>query len=186
MKDNVIERNGYTVQRLENEVPLAEYLAECVDVPKFLAFCRECPNYGVHWSCAPFDFDPMEIWAQYDHLRLVALVLLPGSDMDLEGMLRALHVERDRLLEELLELERANPGALALSGGSCTRCQRCTRLDGVPCRFPERMRYSIEALGGDVGRTASQYLHKPLLWIQDNTVPAYMMTVGGLLLKERA
>ncbi len=186
MKNNNLERNGYTVQRLENEVPLAEYLTDCVDVPKFLAFCRECPNYGAHWSCAPFDFDPMEIWGRYDRLRLVALVLLPGEDMDLEGMLRALPVERDRLLEELLELERANPGALALSGGSCTRCQRCTRLDGAPCRFPERMRYSIEALGGDVGRTASQYLQKPLLWIQDNTVPAYMMTVGGLLLKEQA
>ena len=177
--------DNHTLQRLEEDVPLKEYLQDCVDVPKFLAFCRECPNYGARWSCAPFDFDPMDIWRRFSRLRLIATVLIPGPGIDMPQMLQALHTERDRLLDELLELEKIIPGSLALSGGSCTQCTRCSRMDGTPCRYQERMRYSIEALGGDVSRTCEKYLHKPLLWMKDGTVPAYMMTVGGLLLKAK-
>lgn len=43
------------------------------------------------------------------------------------------------------------------------------------------MRYSIEALGGNVGRTLSKYLHLKLLWMEKGRLPAYFIIVGGLL-----
>ena len=55
---------------------------------------------------------------------------------------------------------------------------------GRPCRCPEKMRYSIEALGGNVAETAERYLHKPLLWIEDGRMPDYLTLVCGLLARE--
>lgn len=33
-------REAYSVQTIETRVPVAEYLRTCVDVEKFLGFCR--------------------------------------------------------------------------------------------------------------------------------------------------
>lgn len=173
----------YTVKELEGEAELEEYRRSCVDVPKFLALCAACPNYGGGWSCPPFNFDPMELWQRYGRMRLYARMLIPAEPgQAAEAALQALQEEKDAYLERLLEWEAVTPGSLALAAGSCTLCTPCTRKEGRPCQKPERMRYSIEALGGDVGLTVSRYLGKPLLWIQAGVVPEYLMLVGALLL----
>ncbi|MDO4977362.1 MAG: hypothetical protein Q4E53_08890 [Eubacteriales bacterium] len=35
-----------TILKYENEVSVEEYIKECVDVDRFLPFCKECGNYG--------------------------------------------------------------------------------------------------------------------------------------------
>ena len=112
-------------------------------------------------------------------------VLVPAPGADTDGLLGGMKAEKEGLLGQLLALERAGDGALLLSAGSCTLCgARCTRPDGAPCRCPEKMRYSIEALGGNVAETAERYLHKPLLWIEDGRMPDYLTLVCGLLTRE--
>lgn len=174
----------YTVQALSVEVPVGDYVQTCVDVEKFLGFCRECGNYGTRWSCPPFDFDPLTLWRRFRILRLSARVLTPQPGTDIPALLEGMRREKERLLDELLAQEAANAGSLALSAGTCNFCETCTRPEELPCRNPARMRYSIEALGGDVGRTAEQYLHRPLLWIKGDQLPEYLMLVGGLCLIE--
>ncbi len=174
----------YTVRELENEVSMTEYLRDCVDVLKFLACCKACPNYGTVWSCPPFDsFDPMELWNRYAGLRLYARMLIPDwPGQDAQAALRALYEEKSICLNTLLQWEAAVPGSLALAAGSCSLCSPCARKAGQPCKQPEFMRYSIESLGGDVGLTACRYFGHPLLWINDGVVPEYLMLVGALLL----
>lgn len=172
----------YTVESLSAEVPVAEYVRTCVDVDKFLDFCRECGNYGIRWACPPFDFDPLALWRRFRVLRLSARVLTPLPGADVPAMLEGLKLEKAALLEKLLAQEAANAGSMALSAGTCNFCETCTRSRGLPCRTPARMRYSIEALGGDVSRTAERYLYRPLLWIKGNRLPGYLMLVGGLCL----
>ena len=88
------------------------------------------------------------------------------------------------LEEELFEMEKQFPGSRLLSGGSCYKCaEGCTRPAGEPCRHPEMMRYSIEALGGDVEKIAKDLLHSPLIWCGAGEFPPYYMLVGGLLVK---
>ncbi|SBW11744.1 conserved hypothetical protein [uncultured Eubacteriales bacterium] len=175
----------YTIKELEAEAEMDEYRRSCVDVPKFLAFCEACHNYGGAWSCPPFDFNPMERWRRYGRMRLYARMLIPTEPgQAAEAALQALQEEKDAHLERLLEWEAATPSSLALAAGSCTLCTPCARKEGHPCQKPEQMRYSIEALGGDVGLTASRYLGKPLLWIRDGVVPEYLMLVGALLLPD--
>lgn len=172
----------YTVESLSAEVPVAEYVRTCVDVDKFLDFCRECGNYGIRWACPPFDFGPLALWRRFRVLRLSARVLTPLPGADVPAMLEGLKLEKAALLEKLLAQEAANAGSMALSAGTCNFCETCTRSRGLPCRTPARMRYSIEALGGDVSRTAERYLYRPLLWIKGNRLPEYLMLVGGLCL----
>ena len=63
----------YTTQRYEAEVPVDAYLKECVDVPTFLEYCKQCPNYGKVWSCPPYDFSPEEYWKKYRMLHLISV-----------------------------------------------------------------------------------------------------------------
>lgn len=171
----------YTVERAEAVTTVDEYLSQCVDIPRFLECCKQCPNYGTRWSCPPFDFDVPAFWRQYRTLRLYARFLAPGDNRDGQAMIDALGREKTRFLAELLALEQAEPGSRVLACGSCNACTDCTRSQGMPCRNPQQLRPSIESLGGDVTKTAEHYFGRPLLWVQNGVAPDYLTLVGGLL-----
>jgi len=172
---------NYTLERAETVVSLEEYVRECIDVPKFLECCKQCPSYNTRWSCPPFAFDPMDIWRKYNTLHLHALILRP-ADCDKKTMMEAFWKEKPGFDRWLLELEREVPGSFVLSGGTCSFCGACQRAQGKPCCSPDLLRYSIEALGGDVGKTMERYFGKPIQWMQDDRAPEYLMLVGGLLI----
>lgn len=66
--------------------------------------------------------------------------------MDGEGMMEA-EAQHKAHFEALHErLRKDYPDLLACSAGTCTRCKTCSYPD-APCRFPERMTSSMEALG---------------------------------------
>ena len=182
----------YHTERFEAEVPIDEYTGACVDVQKFVAFCRECHNHDRLWTCPEFSFDANAYWKKYRLLRLIGVRILMPEELTQKSftkeergaiMEQTLHVERQKLSEELFELERTNPGSVSLSPGSCQICPpgRCARIEGEPCRHPERLRYSIEALGGDVGLTVSRYLGLELKWIEGDHLPPWFILVAGLL-----
>ena len=176
----------------ENTVPVREYIEDCVDVPKFLSYCRHCDNYSKTWSCPSFSFDPVDFWNRYETLRIVGMkIIVPetlraktydgqGKQEIIEVLLKAYKQQFD---EYIYQEEKKTEGGMALGGGSCMKCRpkSCSRLEGKPCRKPDKMRYSIEALGGDVGRTVTKYLHQELQWMEDGSLPEHFMLVGGVL-----
>lgn len=173
----------YTVQEIRTTVSTAEYVKECVDVEKFFKACQQCKEgYHKRWSCPPFDFYPLKKWLEYDRLTLVGVVLGFKKDTPQSDALAALKAEKERRLKALL-CDETNE-SMVLSAGKCDVCDKCARESGLPCRHAERMRYSIESLGGDVCKTAEKYLGKPLLWIKDGVVPEYMILVFGVLEKK--
>lgn len=174
-----------TVWLSEADIPMDAYLQDCVNVPYFAQMCKACPNYNMRWSCPSFDFDPMEIWRRYDRLHLVAYRLVPQPGQRVEALLDAHSAQKVQMVAELTRREAEMPGSLALWAGTCDLCPRCARQDGAPCRRPGEMRHSIEALGGDVGKTAQRYLDRPILWIRDGQLPEYLMLIGGLLYGEK-
>ena len=44
------------------------------------------------------------------------------------------------------------------------------------------MRYSVEALGGNVGLTVQKLLGIQLEWMEEGKLPSYFVLVGGLLM----
>ena len=174
---------GYEIRELTASVPVEEYLRTCVDVEKFLGFCRQCGNYEKIWACPPFAFDPMDIWREYKTLHIYAWILTPDREMTMEDLMESFRQEKLRLSRKVLELEETVPGSRSMAASTCIACSPCTRAQGQPCRHPEQVRYSIEALGGDVARTMETYLHTPIPWARDGKLPPYLTLAAGLLTK---
>lgn len=184
---------SYKTERYEASVPVEEYMEACVDVPTFLECCKACGNYDKVWSCPSYDFDPEDYWRRYRTLQLIGTKICFPEEMtkrsytkeELDEIVeRVLWKERGSLTEELMGLEAQFPGSVSLSAGSCMNCRpgTCTRLEGKPCRFPEKMRYSIESIGGNVGLTVTKYLKQKLLWMEEGKLPEHFILVCGLLL----
>ena len=104
-------------------------------------------------------------------------------EQPLDEAVAALKQEK-RLYRELLQRwERETPGSQMLLAGTCDQCETCEKVQGHPCGRPELLRYSIEALGGDVEGCLQHYFHLPMLWGRDGKAPDYFALVGGLLTK---
>lgn len=171
----------YKLERFEAETDIESYIKEYVDIEQFLECCKACPNYNNIWSCPPYDFDPMEIWRAHEKILIAGYRLTFDEDRTEEGMTKALWEVKKKLGDELYELEEQIPGSISLSAGSCQICEGCTKPGGKPCRFPEKMRYSIESLGGNVGKTISSLCGVEIEWIEEGKLPEHFVLVGGLL-----
>ena len=88
-----------------------------------------------------------------------------------------------QMSKELFQLEEEIPESVSLSAGNCIACgeDNCSRPLDEPCRFPEKMRYSIESIGGNVGKTAHDLLGCDIEWMEEGKVPSHFVLVGGLL-----
>jgi len=180
------------VETLRKEVCLDEYVKSYVDIERFAACCAECRGYGRTWACPPYDFYPKDIWQSYGTILLYGKkVILPEEAIAEEhepkelahiynAMLKPIKKE---MLNELFSMERVTPGSMALSAGGCDVCEVCTRPEGLPCRFPDKKRYSVESIGGDVLKSINDLLHEQVLWAENGHLPKHYILLGALLKK---
>lgn len=171
-------------------IPAEEYLSRYRNADRFIAFCRDCHQYGHCWACPPFEFDPDIYLSGHRSILLIGTKITPDKTLrDCRYKERCREIgremlsrERERLDRRLLELEQRYPGSRACYAGTCHLCpdQECTRRRDLPCRYPEQIRPSLEALGFDIGRTASELLHIELQWSSDGFLPPYFTLVSGL------
>lgn len=169
---------------------IENYIENYIDVPKFLGYCEKCDNYGNNWACPTFDFNAEDIWKKYKYVYIVGTKIIFDKDIpySIEGkdLIKkltedTLWKEKKALMEKLLKLEEKYPGSISLSAGSCKLCSKCQRQMGKPCIHPDKMRYSIESIGGDVGKTSSKLLGIELQWAKDGKLPEYYTLVSGFL-----
>lgn len=170
------------IETFEKTIKVKDYIEGYVNVEEFLEYCKACENYDCKWSCPSYDFDPEDYWNRFDTLYVEGkkIILEEDEEENYKDLIR--QVQKD-LTQELYEKESLHPGSISLSAGSCIICGEgnCSRKTGEPCRFPEKMRYSIESLGGNVGLTVSRLLGIELQWVQEGKVPDYFVLVGGIL-----
>lgn len=109
----------------------------------------KCHMYNRSWSCPPACGTLDELRGRiscYHEGILVQTVGKLEDSLDGEGMLKA-EAQHKQHFEQLHEqLRPLYPKLMAIGAGACTRCQTCTYPD-APCRFPDRMTSSMEALG---------------------------------------
>lgn len=177
---------------LQKEIAVPAFFRDCVDIPRFAQCCQACPNHEKLWCCPPFVFSPDQLWREYNTLLLQCRVIPVPQELQAQVLSQQainetsrslLRPQKQAMLQEMLTLEQQFPGSMALDAGSCDRCAVCTRPDGLPCRHPESLRYSVEALGGDVCKALKLYFDKEILWGMDGHMPAYYVLLGGLLKK---
>lgn len=185
------ENTMITTKRFEAEIPVSKYLEKYVDIEGFKEKCDECGKCGKFWSCPPFDFDIEEFWKKYSTVFVLAMKVKPdpkyrGQKFDEATVQKildeTLNKANELLAGELYVWEKKMPGSVSLSGGSCIYCEKpCTRESGEPCRHPEDMRYSLEAMGANVGKTITDLIGIEPLWVEDGVIPEYFMVAAALL-----
>ncbi len=169
-------------------IAMSDYVERFRDVEHFMGFCRECNAFGKTWACPPFQDETT--FAEYTHANLFATKIwvepsLCDVEMSPEELREAtmaiLEPVRAELDDRLLALESSTEGSRALFAGSCRRCAKgeCTRPSGEPCTKPSQMRPSLEAMGFDVGRSASELLGVELQW-SSGKLPQYFTLVYAL------
>ena len=84
--------------------------------------------------------------------------------------------------EKLLRIEQNHPNSRAFLAGTCHLCpaEECTRIIGESCRYPDKIRPSLESFGFDVGKTTEKLLSIELRWGHDGLLPEYLTLVSGL------
>lgn len=202
----------YRTERLTAEISVEKYMEDFVDIEEFLEACKACGNYGRKWSCPPYDFNPEDYWRKFQTFKLIGIKIIFDEEYtsktygaeELNTLIeQVLSKEKDKLTKELYEMENKYPGSVSLSAGSCNMCGdslsgsgKCSRAlaenstDGSSggaekhCRYYSKMRYSIESLGGNVGKTCSELFNIQLEWVTEGKLPSYFLLVSGLLTKK--
>ncbi len=174
----------YTTEHFGCTILSEEYIRRFRHAEKFISFCRKCPNYNLTWVCPPFSHDIEKELLQYRHILLLAARITPFlKDIPQTDVNQLINFEKRTLNATLIELERLYNGRALISIGKCDYCpdKSCTRLSGLPCRYPDKMRPSLEAYGFDIGHTVSELFGFELLWSRDESRPDYLTLVGGLV-----
>ena len=180
------------IETLQKEIT-AELLRGFIDIPRIDGYCQKCGNYGKIWGCPPYEFDRMSVWEGYSSLLLYAKRITLSEEEtsreypeeELERAYKAIldPVKRD-MISELFALERDNPGSLALFPGCCEECAECARMRNEPCLKPERMRFSVESLGGDVLKILREVFGEKAEWAEKGRLPRKFILLGGVLLSD--
>ena len=153
---------------------------------RFLALCKECPNYDVVWSCPPYNFKPETLLAGFSYIKIFGFKIVfedlcqSNHTMAIAKAKKIMEAEKRRADAKVLEMEQDLNNSQALYSGSCRLCRDCTRILERPCRHLDLMRYSLESLGYDVEAIAKDILNLPLLWYK-NRLPPYMVLITALL-----
>ena len=111
---------------------------------------NECPMYGKSWACPPGVGDVPHCESKckkYDHCLMISTITEVADISNIEETLatRPEHEALTNQVRDLLRQQGIEP--YILSTEACAECDRCSYLDGQPCRFPERMHPCVESHG---------------------------------------
>ena len=114
--------------------------------------CRAkgCEYYGQKWSCPPVtpDFRRLSDKYKLSYLLLYAVEKKYFSDIEKEYFRSrtARTILRSLGNRAVRELEGQSNG-YALLYGRCNLCRKCSKPENEVCKKPEKLRYSMEAVG---------------------------------------
>lgn len=156
-------------------------------------FCKSCNNYMRNHSCPDFEFLPEEYLQPYEQM-MVILTEIDSKDIngnmeyfkkvvnesneanryghsgDFESeflnLLSIYIFEKTKkyMSRRILQYESKIKGSLGLFPGSCSLCGVCEKEYNRVCKYPDKMRYSLEALGFMVSDFYNNVFNQELKW----------------------
>ena len=150
----------------------------------FQALCKNgCPNYAQKWSCPPFAPSYEKYIAGWNYLAafffqadMSQFSYIKNNYLKIKAANSILKSRADRYLRHM-----AAQYGTYISTGSCRLCKPCKCKLQLPCAHPQKMSFSFEALGIDVGTFVESYFNSELLWYKHGHLPKYTSVVCGLL-----
>ncbi len=143
------------LEELLAELPLYVYFY--LD-PKSLEFSQriryicqaECPMYGKTWACPPGVGTVEQCQAKclrYENCLMIGTIVETDDIANIDATL-ATRAEHEAITNQVRDAMRglgADP--YILSTEACAICERCSVLDGQPCRHPQTMHPCVESHG---------------------------------------
>ena len=134
--------------------------------PKVQSYCNnpkfKCPYYGHSWACppeAPYLEDEI---MKYENFYLIYTKLNLKNDSRKENRKKYNYNKMRKIMERemekfiILHQNKFNEIRI-LWDGHCRICEKenlkCSIDDDSPCRYPDKIRYSMEAVGINVSQT---------------------------------
>lgn len=145
---------------------------------KVLLKCFDCKNYGNKMNCPP-NIPQLSYKELVFSYKKGLLICVKNNFRNRKEFNQVRKISSIKLLETLLDLEKmafnqGNYFATSFMGGSCKLCDVCS----VPCRYPEKARIPVEALGIDLVATLNKLGLK-----LEFPVKRYLYRVGLFLIK---
>lgn len=168
---------------------LSSFLSKYQDVEHFLKYCKACHNYNALWSCPPMMFNPTNFLNKYSDIYIVGAQIFYADELRTKYQTKdeiinftriTLRRAKNIIANNLLELEKIMPDSLSFSSGGCGWCCKCTRPNNLPCRKPEKMRYSLDSFGINLGNVSEDFLNIKLLWGLDK-LPQYHTLIHAVV-----
>ncbi len=177
-----------TTERFTADIDTQSYIKRFRNADYFITFCQQCGNYGRRYGCPPFDYNPLTIIESYERIRIIGVKITPhdiGLPLSLAGELMEPVIAS--LNKELLEMEKHLDGFCCGFVGSCPYCkgESCARIEGKPCKHPDKVRPSLEAFGFDMSLTAKELLGLDIKWSKGNTLPEYITLLCGIFYQKK-
>lgn len=176
----------YSLERYSADTDAEAYIRDFRRADYFLSFCQQCQNYGRRYGCPPFDYNPLSLIGDFHKVRIIGVKIIPDSkQLPLEAVNDLMEPITKDLNEELLEMEKSLNGLAFGFVGTCPYCNglRCARIDGEPCRHPDKVRPSLEAFGFDMVKTAKDLLGLDIQWSKGDYIPEYLVLVCGVFFR---
>jgi predicted metal-binding protein len=144
-----------------------------------LGYCRQCPSYGINHSCPDFSFATEDYISNYNFAAIII-----ADEKVTESFNKSFEVIKQKMSSVLLNAEKSFAGSLALFPGRCTGCKVCTKSSGKGCRKPQKLRYSLEALGFMVSDIYKGLFTRELEW-NTKVTPANVSCCGAILFHDQ-
>jgi predicted metal-binding protein len=114
-----------------------------------------CRRYNTTWSGPPAIGPISELIEKVKKFKqgvFIQNVFDLEDPFDYEGMVEGAktHEQRFRQMLKHMKTKYRFNSILPLNAGCCNLCERCSYLDGEPCRYPEEAVSSVECYGIDV------------------------------------
>lgn len=136
-------------------------VSEIVFNPEFRKACETnaCGLYNRCWMCPPHAGDIHDLIArgqQYTTAVVYQTIYDIEDSYDIEGMLEG-GKEHNKIAQKLntkLTAEVDKQLYLHLGAGGCKVCDKCSKIDEIPCIHPDKAMASLETYGIDVTQLA--------------------------------
>lgn len=177
MKKIKFEKNG-KIFNLKAIVCDNENLVKFMDRDYFYNLCKtQCENFNKNWSCPPNSPAFDEFAKDYQSSLLVELT---SEVKDGEEFMDAYKVNRDTL-EDLLSKMQFDFECLKTSCGTCNLCERCALLDNKNCYHPQKMRYSMEAMGMNLDKLSEEIFDHKINWNSEDDKSTICTSIGSIV-----
>ncbi|MDD5417062.1 MAG: DUF2284 domain-containing protein [Candidatus Aenigmarchaeota archaeon] len=171
-----------------------EYCFDFIDTDKiptnktlFAEACKKgCKNYNKKWSCPPCSpsFDKMKHKKKF----LVVMIKINGryfADCTEWMKVKTINSILKSKLDNAVRGIADKFNGYCYISGSCRLCKICAKKTNKPCRHPNKLRYSLEAVGIDCNKLVEKTLKEKLCWYNKGVKYEYGSAVGAVELNDK-